>query len=1342
MNAYVERTLVYQTDTGSPQQIAEAELDALGRNLIVLAEPGMGKTELLRQIGGLAGHVFRSAASFVSHPQPATLIAAGQTVVIDGLDELAAANESDPVYRVLRQLIQAGCPRFVLSCRAADWRGAVARQDIADEYGEQPIEVSLEPFSAADAIRFLSSSLGAARAEQIVDDLRDKGMAELFGNPLTLKLFGEIAAEHGPLPETRGALMDAATAIMWNERNDRHASSQLAALDRAAALSAAGAICAAFVLTGAEAISLKPSGWNSPNVLRIAEIEALPGGEGATAIIRSRLFLRVPEAEDQFKPIHRTVAEYLGAHWLAARATDSLARSRVLAMLTVSGGVPASLRGIHAWLARNPLFAADVIQNDPYGVLRYGDPDTLSVTEARTLLQALKGLQQRDPYFRAEDWGRHSAKGLGNIALLDDARTVLRDPATTYHLRTLFLASIKGSPLAAALVSDLHNIILQTDARYQEGERHEAARALIAINAGDSDWVGLITSLVATDETDSFRLALEIMCDLSFEGMDADLVARAVLAYLGLLENPNADEIEHDTTGTLYTVAAGLPEALIRPVLDAFGIYLAGKDADTAHREQPEFADFIARLVVRQLDIVPPSPLTLLKWLRLTSVRHGYSREAREAVGAYLDQAPEVRRAIHRHVVFVETDHENAWGRIWRLSEVHSALSLNGGDVIDLLHAMADAQRHDAKSEEDWRDLAGFARHLESHREAILAAARRYADGRPALEQFLADLVKPLPVPEWQLRQQRLIAESAERKAAAFAERCRHFADNVKSVEAGELGWIFPIANAYLGLFSDIDKALPPTDRMAHFLTPDLVASGLRGFEATLHRADLPTPEQVADGIAASTRWNYMRPVLAGMLERVASGLTLDDLPINLVISLKLALANEHFGDRIDQASLTNALDAVLRREEGLFERYVRLLIEPSLRQKCEHIMGLYVLARSVPDRPLMARLAAEWLSRFHDLPVHVESELVDLLADTHAYDALRGLAAEHRKVDIANLERRRLWDAVALFTDFEAVREQFEPIQPADRELLWHLRHRLGGGRFEERPTSPASAALLAWVIAQFRELWPLTERPSGVTSGESNAWDASEFFQTLANRLASETSGEALAAMEALIAGPDDRYTPMLRHAADQQRRKHRELAFSGIDLERLRNVVATCTPASSDDLLAVLRFTLHRVQGMLRGNDTDSIRKYWRDDGNPRSEDECTDALTEDLERFWPVAGIQRVPQADMPAGKKADLLYTVGAAALPVEAKGQWNPALWTAADRQLDGLYIRDWRVEDRGLYLVYWFGPDVPSKFRLKSPPGGAPRPLTPAALRQALTSAIPPERRDAIAVEVLDLTR
>jgi hypothetical protein len=110
--------------------------------------------------------------------------------------------------------------------------------------------------------------------------------------------------------------------------------------------------------------------------------------------------------------------------------------------------------------------------------------------------------------------------------------------------------------------------------------------------------------------------------------------------------------------------------------------------------------------------------------------------------------------------------------------------------------------------------------------------------------------------------------------------------------------------------------------------------------------------------------------------------------------------------------------------------------------------------------------------------------------------------------------------------------------------------------------------------------------------------------------------------------------------------------------------------------------------------------------------------------------------------MPAGKRADIVFWIGELALPVECKGQWNRSLWTAPASQLETFYLRDWRAQNRGLYIVYWFGADASGAYRLKSPPRGVPRPATAHALRQALVDRLSPELRGSITVEVLDLTR
>jgi hypothetical protein len=156
----------------------------------------------------------------------------------------------------------------------------------------------------------------------------------------------------------------------------------------------------------------------------------------------------------------------------------------------------------------------------------------------------------------------------------------------------------------------------------------------------------------------------------------------------------------------------------------------------------------------------------------------------------------------------------------------------------------------------------------------------------------------------------------------------------------------------------------------------------------------------------------------------------------------------------------------------------------------------------------LAAKLAAEWLTEFPDLRASSESELIDPIADAGQYDLLREFAARRLQADL-DPERRSLWLAVQFLVAFA----EFESSAPQeiDRKLIWHLRHRLGGDRHEGRAVPVTKPNQLAWAVRQFRVLWPMATRPSGVTAGNQNEWDGADFLQALINRLASDTSDDA---------------------------------------------------------------------------------------------------------------------------------------------------------------------------------------------------------------------------------------
>jgi MoxR-like ATPase len=82
MAHYLPRTLTYFDGSGRSHTINEADVASLDRPIVVLGEPGMGKTELLRQISYLTNSTFRSATSFVSHPRPRDLVSPGDLLII------------------------------------------------------------------------------------------------------------------------------------------------------------------------------------------------------------------------------------------------------------------------------------------------------------------------------------------------------------------------------------------------------------------------------------------------------------------------------------------------------------------------------------------------------------------------------------------------------------------------------------------------------------------------------------------------------------------------------------------------------------------------------------------------------------------------------------------------------------------------------------------------------------------------------------------------------------------------------------------------------------------------------------------------------------------------------------------------------------------------------------------------------------------------------------------------------------------------------------------------------------------------------------------------------------
>ncbi|MFG1250087.1 NACHT domain-containing protein, partial [Xanthobacter flavus] len=337
---YFPRQLTLAETSTPDNEFDEAGLLALTGNKVVLGEPGMGKSALMRELGRRLEVKPITAIRFIGAKNPAKLVPDGKPLLIDGLDEAMSRREGDAIDSILAQLEHVGSPPFILSCRSREWQARGAT-NLADLYGADPQVLTLAPFDRADARAYLLARHPSSDADHVLDHLSANSLEDLYRNPLTLGLLGRVTESDTALPLTRAALFEQVCTLVWPEHDSDRENEGLSQLTEDEALDAAGAIAAGLLFAGAEAASAMGAAHVQKGDLRLADIEKLPKAKGARALFSSKLFHSV--GRKRAKPIHRVIAEFLGARWIARQTTAPRLQRRLLAQLHGSGGVPASL---------------------------------------------------------------------------------------------------------------------------------------------------------------------------------------------------------------------------------------------------------------------------------------------------------------------------------------------------------------------------------------------------------------------------------------------------------------------------------------------------------------------------------------------------------------------------------------------------------------------------------------------------------------------------------------------------------------------------------------------------------------------------------------------------------------------------------------------------------------------------------------------------------------------------------------------------------------------------------------------------------------------------------------
>ncbi|MFZ2980062.1 MAG: hypothetical protein WA085_03450, partial [Sphingobium sp.] len=875
METIKRRLAKYDQMTGEWSMIDQDDVLVIAEPVIVLGDPGLGKSVLAKALGSAPGHHYVLAGTFVRSARPESFLVPGDRLVIDGLDEVASTAIGGGVEAVLTQLSKIGNPPFVLSSREADWRGAADRIKIEDDYPGKPILLHLQPFDRDDACAFLAQNFPKVDADAVLTHLAARGLEDIYKNPLTLKLMGEVADGDGALPSSRAQLFGRACQVMLAEKNERHQDAGPGTWGDDKLLLAAGAHCATQLLCDRTGVFTGPVGQTAEGYCHMSDIATLPLAMAAGDALRTRLFQA--DGENRFIPAHRVIAEYLGAKWLAASFEKGISQRRIFGLFNQGDGVPTSLRGLHAWIAHfNDVLAERCIVADPYAVLRYGDAETLPLSQARSLLRELAKLSEEDPYFRSEDWGQHPASGLLRVEIKDQILAIIKTPDLHTHLTLLLIDAMQGSAMTSALLPELRAMMF--DQRRYFAERSRAAHALQAYQAfGDAETV--IRQLLNFGDEDSNRLASELLQDIGISTVPPELGVQAILAHIGLTVSP-VDGHEDDRMSLAHISSdlfASVTADHVGEILDNLTSYAQPLMETADHSAKDQIGDLVRQAVVRALEVgAEVTPERLWRWIGWVRGEEGYSRDTTVQLASLLKGRLDLRHGLQAFQLLSSPNQVRIAS--YRLGRTGLGLDLDDADPIALLRTYAAERENATFNSDELTTLVSLCRYRDGLSESVRKVAAEIAGGDPAFETVLGEMSKPI-VYDYETKQaQRLAEQTARRQAVYRAVRDDHI-ERSGDVAAGHINILYDPACVYLGRFSEFSRDDPPEARLVAFLGDNLGAAALDGFIATLNRDDLPTAEEIAQSHAENKHWYAEAPIICGVAELIRRGLPLTTVP-------------------------------------------------------------------------------------------------------------------------------------------------------------------------------------------------------------------------------------------------------------------------------------------------------------------------------------------------------------------------------------------------------------------------------------------------------------------------------
>ena len=201
---------------GEEQQSLPFSTFAERGNIVLLGDPGAGKSYLFRESAAACGGRCLTARAFLNIPA----FPPDAVLFIDGLDERRAGrSDRGTVDTIVQKLFAAAPAKVRISCRVVDWLG---ESDLAAfqpyfEHSGDAVVLCLERLTPEEQRAVLAAQgMTAAEAGAFIQEAEARGLAEFLENPRNLIMLVE-AVKTGSWPATRNELFSLSTRLLLSE---------------------------------------------------------------------------------------------------------------------------------------------------------------------------------------------------------------------------------------------------------------------------------------------------------------------------------------------------------------------------------------------------------------------------------------------------------------------------------------------------------------------------------------------------------------------------------------------------------------------------------------------------------------------------------------------------------------------------------------------------------------------------------------------------------------------------------------------------------------------------------------------------------------------------------------------------------------------------------------------------------------------------------------------------------------------------------------------------------------------------------------------------------------------